>query len=288
MIANSLSEIIQGIENSNLAFRAITNNVVEMSSGIQELAATSEEVTSSVGSIADLSSGIYTMVIEASEASENIIKEASYGMKSLESIDSLVGDISVEVLDIKKEIDILNASIDQASDMIMLISRIANQTNLLSLNASIEAARAGEHGKGFAVVASEVGKLALQSQNSVLEISSILEKIQNNISNVVDSVNKTVESTQQNVEKTNHATKSIETILNDVSNIDVVVKQVKNHVESQVNGTKEIQRAIENLTNTVDESAHFGVQINNQIQSEMEILEAYENKIKGSVEKLLK
>lgn len=287
-IAEGLNEIIHGITESNGALRAITGDVSEMTSGIQELAATSEEVASSVDSITNLSTNIYSMVEEASAASQNVMNEAREGIDAVSQINDMIGNVAEEIIGIKHEIETLNNSIAKAYEMIELINNISSQTNLLALNASIEAARAGEHGKGFAVVADEVGKLAVQSQNSATEISEIMKKIQENITGVVTKVNNTADNTDQNMLKATQATRSIEAILSDITDVDAAVANVKKHVENQVHGSVEIQKAIENLAETVDNSANHGSNINTSIQAQMQSLDEFEAQIKASAEDLLK
>ncbi|MCH4886174.1 hypothetical protein EZV73_01275 [Acidaminobacter sp. JC074] len=287
-IAGSLGNVVTEIEESNAAIRAITGDITDMTSGIQELAATSEEVASSVDSITTLSTNIYAMVEEASAASQSVMTEAKEGIESVSEINTMIGDVSSEIIGIKDQIETLYTSISKAYEMIELINNISSQTNLLALNASIEAARAGEHGKGFAVVADEVGKLAVQSQDSATEISEIMKSIQNDISSVVNRVNKTAENTDKNKGQVETATKNIESILREINDVDAAVGSVKDQIEKQVHSTTEMQTAIESLADTVDQSANYGSRISDNLQEQMNQLEHFEAEVKTSVEDILK
>lgn len=286
-IASELMKIIGKIEESNLSIRSVNDDVSEMTGGIQELAATSEEVASSVDNITNLSTNIYAMIEEASAASQSVMSEAKDGIEAISEINNTISHVTDEIIGIKNQIETLNTSIDKAYEMINLINNISSQTNLLALNASIEAARAGEHGRGFAVVADEVGKLAVQSQSSATEISDIMKQIQEDISNVVSRVNNAANSTDKNMNEVSSATKSIESVLKEITDVDAAISNVKNHVEEQVQSTSEIQTTIDSLAETVDSSARYGSQITENLNSQVSLLTEFEIEIKKSSEDIL-
>jgi len=285
-IADGLSGIITEIESSNLKFKDVVSEVVEMTAGIQGLSATSQEVNATVDEMNNLSSNIYSMVEEVNASSHNVMNEAAIGIEVVQSINTTITHVSDEISGIKTQIEHLNDSISKAYEMINIINNIANQTNLLALNASIEAARAGEQGRGFAVVADEVGKLAVQSQDSAQEISEIMKTIQGEINGVVTKVNSTVESTDQNLNEVTVATDSIESILKEITDIDSAIDNVKTHVEEQVSSTGEIQRAVDSLTQTIEDTALSGSSINENLEIELSHINKVEEKIKLSIDKI--
>jgi len=285
-IADGLSGIITEIESSNLKFKDVVSEVVEMTAGIQGLSATSQEVNATVEEMNNLSSNIYSMVEEVNASSHSVMNEASIGIEVVQNINTTITHVSDEISGIKTQIEHLNGSISKAYEMINIINNIANQTNLLALNASIEAARAGEQGRGFAVVADEVGKLAVQSQDSAQEISEIMKTIQAEINGVVTKVNSTVESTDQNLNGVTAATDSIESILKEITDIDAAIDNVKTHVEEQVSSTGEIQRAVDSLTQTIEDTALSGSSINENLEVELSHINQVEEKIKLSIDRI--
>jgi methyl-accepting chemotaxis protein len=286
-VSDQLSSIIERIVVSNDSIKIAVDEVIEMTAGIDELSATSEEVNATVDEITNLSTTIYAMVEEATAASKSVMNEANNGITAMSGITNAMEGVSEEIIGIKGQIEHLNDSISKAYDIINIINNISNQTNLLALNASIEAARAGEQGRGFAVVADEVGKLAIQSQESSKEISDIMKDIQVEIKGVVEKVNETATSTHENLEEVKSASTSISSILNEIKSVDEAVDHMKSRIEEQANGTNDIQHAIENLTSTIEDTATYGSQITSKLRHEVDVMVSLEKDVKLSAEEIV-
>jgi len=287
-IAEDVNLIIKDIAQVNNELVLTTDSVADMSSSIQEIAATGEEVNASVDSIVNQSTTIYSMVEEASAASQSVITEAQAGIHKINGVNDTIEELSKEILSIKDQIETLNTSIDEAYQMINLINNISNQTNLLALNASIEAARAGEHGRGFAVVADEVGKLAVQSQEASTEISDIMKKIQDEITSVVDKVNITAKSTENNIDNINAATTNINSILTDINGIDSAISSVRNTVENQVSSSMEVNESMSNFTSVIENIASNSSSISNDLDQNMQRLSLFEEKLNQTADVIVR
>lgn len=198
-MALELTDTNMGIFQRNHVQKSHNENI---SSTLQEIEASTEDIDDSVQSI-NQATQASRKTLDASEASVN---------ESVTTIDQMAkSTLSAEKISRK-----LHESSSQIGDVIGMISTIAEQTNLLALNAAIEAARAGEAGRGFAVVADEVRNLSIQTQESTLKIDEMIQYIQNDVNAVV----KTMEQNR------NHSENSVKCISSVKEHFDDIRQQV--------------------------------------------------------------
>lgn len=218
------------------------------------------------GSIAD------TLMTESVSMSQG-------GKDDMEAINSGMDSIHNSISTLAKQIDKVGDSTAQIGDMVNIIMDIAEETNLLSLNASIEAARAGEAGKGFAVVAEQISKLAANSSSAADDISKLTAEIKDTVNEAVFHMNASVSEVEKNVgivsethstfadlyEKVEETSRRVEQMIQLVINVDTVAEQMrkitndqKQMAEQIAEATKESSYHTENVTsnnNVVAESA---------------------------------
>ncbi len=186
---------------------------------------------------------------QAKETKENI-NETGQTLRDVNTqivnLANAIEQSSQEELDLSHKLEQLSHDATQVKDVLSVISDIADQTNLLALNAAIEAARAGEHGRGFAVVADEVRKLAERTQKSLAEINSTISVIVQSINDASQHMStnaKTIENLSQNA---NEVEVNINT---SVDAIEVSISQVDETVDGYINNSKSIETMISKVSN---------------------------------------
>jgi methyl-accepting chemotaxis protein len=204
-----------------------SKSIAEVASSIQRVASNSYQQSSYVEKINQSTKGIYDEmgaislnIEEVKNSAVDTSNLAREGNKYVNDVILQMQEINAQVTESSKTIHQLNEKSRKIEEIISIITSIAEQTNLLALNAAIEAARAGEHGKGFAVVADEVRKLAEASSKSSGDISLLIQEIQQGISKSVDVMSTSTKSAQSGievVEQTGQAFKNISSSIDGVT-----------------------------------------------------------------------
>ncbi|MBU2492100.1 MAG: 4Fe-4S binding protein [Bacteroidetes bacterium] len=219
-----------------------TNNV---SNAVEQMASTIMDTNHNAGIAAEKSK----LAGEIARSGGSVVQETVNGMKKI----ALVVSQSAEII---KE---LGNNSDQIGEIIQVIDDIADQTNLLALNAAIEAARAGEQGRGFAVVADEVRKLAERTTKATKEIAGMIKRIQNDTSGAVIAIDKGTEEVEKGKELAEKAGESLKEIIKGTYEVVDVVNKVAEISEEQSGAAELISKNIEGINIVAHESAQ-GVQ----------------------------
>ncbi|MDO8907300.1 MAG: PAS domain-containing methyl-accepting chemotaxis protein [Pseudohongiella sp.] len=214
------------IHQQEFELSSVSSAVTEMSSAISEVANNTSN-TSIAAEEADRS------VSEGHQSIKESLSATTQLAQNIDQITTLIGDLGADSTAIGSVIEVING--------------IAEQTNLLALNAAIEAARAGEQGRGFAVVADEVRTLAQRTQNSTVEIKAIISRIQASTRSCVDSISIAQEKAQLCVSSNQTAGMSYTHISNAVSDIRNMTFQVATAVEEQSAVAEEVNRNVVNI-----------------------------------------
>lgn len=234
-IANQLSE---------------TNQIFE---AMQQMVQTVEEVASSTQQTSD-----------AATAAES---EASSGKRvvdeTLQGIDALANAIQSSVANINQ----VREDSHDINQVLVEIKSIAEQTNLLALNAAIEAARAGEQGRGFAVVADEVRSLSQRTQKSTEEIDTMIERLQRGVANAVDSMHSSQQTTEQTVQHSRNVAEALDQIVSSVDTIVSMSHQIAGAAEEQSVVAKNIETNVNQIVTLGKETEANAVSALNSAES---------------------
>ena len=220
----------------------------QQSESASGMAATVEEMTVSINHVAD-------RAVEANRISYESGQLAISGERVIAQTVCDIQDISTTVRQSSELINGLEAHSRQISKVVAVIKEVAEQTNLLALNAAIEAARAGEQGRGFAVVADEVRKLAERTAASTSEIASTIEAMHTSAGHAVSSMNTVIEKVSRGVERAQEANGAMRQIGEGSRNAVGMVEEITTAIREQGSATNSIATQVERIAQMSEESS---------------------------------
>jgi len=209
------------------------------------IATASEEMSATSGDIA-------RNCLYAAESAQKATEQTHSGSQLVQSSSRLMENIAQRVNVSSQTVEGLGQRSDQIGAIVNTIQDIADQTNLLALNAAIEAARAGEQGRGFAVVADEVRALAERTTKATKEIAAMIKAIQNETQSAVSSMSEGVDEVKRGTAETARSGEALEDILNKINELTMQISQVATAAEEQTATTQEITNNIQMITDVVN------------------------------------
>jgi len=233
-LSASSDQMSKGITDQHDQIEQIVTAIDEMTHTINEMSSNIETSTNDVNIIRDISA-----------EGEILLGETVAEIKNLSAS-------VMESSDIVKKLGESSANI---SEIVQVISEIADQTNLLALNAAIEAARAGEHGRGFAVVADEVRKLAEKTVDATSEINNMVSEVQSGVTSSVEKMDHEVELAKKGTEKVEHLKSTIEQIISSIVAVADQISSIATAAEEQSATSREISENIISISAVSEQSS---------------------------------
>jgi len=256
---NNLRDIVHAIAGTAEHVASASEELSSSASLQATGAATQRDQASQVATAMQEMSSTVLQVSEnsarAADASRQAAEKARHGGRIVEDALSKMRSIAASVEDTARKVESLGKSSDQIGHIIGVIDDIADQTNLLALNAAIEAARAGEQGRGFAVVADEVRKLAERTTSATKEIAQMIRTIQAETKTAVSAMEGGTLQVEAGVASTVEAGDSLKEIITVSEQVGDMINHIATAATEQSSATEEINHSVEQIARLVKESA---------------------------------
>lgn len=269
MVASEANQVSAAVEQATASIQQISAAIQQIVGGTQgqayqlnETLQVTRELSAAVQQIAANSQAAYT-------ASQNASELACKGAEEIEKAFDKMNKISETVTDSALVVRTLNESSEQIGEIVNVITSIADQTNLLALNAAIEAARAGEHGRGFAVVADEVRKLAEGSAKAAQQIGALIKEIQAETLRAVNSMVVGSAEVEEGVVIASQAQSALSEIVGTVNKTVHMVQEISTAAHQQSRGISQVVQAIDKVNNIAHQVSVATQQVSASTQQQM-------------------
>lgn len=257
------------IENLRNLINGIVNRSNQLATAAEETSMVVKESTIAINDQRSQVEQAATATSEMASTSESVMERANEALSDIKHADEdaekvkLISNTNKDtILQLAKEIEQASGVINDVNQhsvaiggILDVIRGVADQTNLLALNAAIEAARAGEHGRGFAVVADEVRTLASKTQQSTEEIQSMIEQLQNGSTSAVEVMNNSKEQAEKCVEQSEQATIALDSITDSVHQANDMSEQIVSAAREQNQVSSEISERLESIVTIAEQTA---------------------------------
>lgn len=268
-------QVNQSVGTLNSATKSLSENIHVSNEGvdnqIQQTDLVATAVTEMVATVEEIASNTH----EAASKAESTNKNASAGKSGVAQTINKIDELSGKLSDSEVVVHALEKDSDTIGSVLDVIRGIAEQTNLLALNAAIEAARAGEQGRGFAVVADEVRTLASRTQESTQEIETIISSLQSRTSDIVTHMASCREQGKESAEQASSAGKMLEQITDDVTTIMEMSTSIATAIHQQSTVASEVNQHVVAIRDVAEQSgvtAQHNAQMSEELSEQARVL----------------
>jgi len=281
ILSASSQEMVASTQQSTSMADQLTQRIDSIAQGTSVTLLTVDKTSIIINEMVENIQQIATNVQTVNRAGEDAECASKNGEKALDKAVQTMTDAQKVVLDSVRATQILGDKSKKIGSIIQLITGIADQTNLLALNAAIEAARAGEQGRGFAVVADEVRKLAEESSNASSQIAQLITEIQKETDTTIYLMNKGAEVVEEGSLTVLETGKAFEKISKSIGHIVTVIDEVSTAIQQMAEGSEQIITSMNNISTAakegVTESQHAFSETQEQMSSIEEIVSGAQN-----------
>ena len=286
-MSNMASKIRNAISQVSLAAGEVSTSVTELHSTSQNMVRGTDEVASQASTVATAGEEMAATSLDianncnaAAESSRHANQLATSGASIVQGTVDGMARIAERVRATARSVENLGSRSDEIGAIVGTIEDIADQTNLLALNAAIEAARAGEQGRGFAVVADEVRALAERTTRATKEIGGMIKAIQSETRQAVGSMEEGVNEVEKGTEEASKSGGALQEILSQINEVTNQVNQIATAAEEQSSTSREISNNMHMITDIVQETAK-GTHITAQAADQLAVLAGDLKKLVG-------
>jgi len=258
-MADYLEDLISQIQHAGIQ---VTSSITEIAASTRqqeatstEHAATASEIAASTNQIAATSANLMNTMKKVNSLTLNAAAAAEEGHAGLTNIDQTMVRMEDATGSIVGKLSILSEKAGDIAGVVKTINKLADQTNLLSLNAAIEAEKAGEYGTGFSVVATEIRRLADQTAVATYDIEQMVQGVQSAVSSAVMGIDKFAKDVRNSVENIRDGSERIEGVIEQVQVLKPQVRVISEGIEAQSLGARQISDATSQLNNAAQQSA---------------------------------
>jgi methyl-accepting chemotaxis protein len=251
-VSHSIEDITAGVTQQTDKLDSVSGELTDLSATIEEIASSSDEVA--------------TLSQEAAEAATN---GREISQQSIETMEEIEGQADATV----DKIEALEDAVAEIGGIIDLIEDIADQTNVLALNASIEAARAGQEGDGFAVVANEVKTLATETQEATQDVATIVTEVETTTDEAVSDIHTMRDAVAEGTDSIDETLSALNTIEQKVSEANTGIQSISDATDDQADSAQEVASMVEEVTSLSQQNQDRAETVSDAITDQVDSLQ---------------